>query len=89
MKTLKRTNKFDKHFKKCRKRGKDLEKLATIITLLRKAQPLPDRCRPHKLSGNFHGLWECHIEPDWLLIYDYDDEKVSLLATGSHADLFR
>jgi len=49
---------------------------------------LPARCRPHKLSGNYADLWECHIAPDWLLIYDFDDTYLRLYRTGTHSDLF-
>jgi mRNA interferase YafQ len=49
---------------------------------------LPARCRPHKLVGNYAGCWECHIDPDWLLIYQYENTTLKLLRTGTHADLF-
>lgn len=51
--------------------------------------PLPARCRPHKLKGNWIGYWECHIEPDWMLVYDFDNETLGLAAIGTHADLFK
>ena len=72
------------------KRGAQARKLSEVLELLAADQPLPERCRPHKLVGEWNGFWECHIEPDWLLVYDLDDPKVlTLVATGSHADLFR
>ena len=73
-----------------KKRGAQASKLAEVLSLLAADLPLPERCRPHKLVGEWNGFWECHIEPDWLLVYDLDDPKVlTLVATGSHADLFR
>ena len=56
--------------------------------MLRKDEPLPHSARPHKLTGDWKGFWECHVEPDWLLIYDSTDTKVLLAGTGSHPDLF-
>jgi mRNA interferase YafQ len=64
MKEIIQTNRFRRDLKRIKKRGYDLGKLRTIINLLAAEQPLPDRCRPHKLSGEFGGLWECHVEPD-------------------------
>lgn len=72
------------------KRGAQARKLSEVLELLAADQPLPERCRPHKLVGEWNGFWECHIEPDWLLVYDLDDpDALTLVATGSHADLFR
>lgn len=73
-----------------KKRGVSSIELEEIIDLLAADQELPERCRPHKLIGQWKGMWECHIRPDWLLVYDIDDpERLVLVATGSHADLFR
>jgi mRNA interferase YafQ len=73
-----------------KKRGAQASKLSEILKLLVEDTPLPRHCRPHKLSGEWKGYWECHIEPDWLLVYDLDDSDLLILtATGSHADLFR
>lgn len=72
------------------KRGAQARKLSEVLELLAADQPLPERCRPHKLVGEWNGFWECHIELDWLLVYDLDDpDALTLVATGSHADLFR
>jgi mRNA interferase YafQ len=71
------------------KRGADTKKLGAIVDMLAADQPLPARMRPHRLSGRFNHFWECHIEPDWLLIYDLTPEAVELVATGTHSDLFR
>lgn len=97
MRAIQRTGAFKKDYQRIVKRGLDIAKLATTIQLLATNQPLPPRMRPHKLSGNYAGVWECHIAPDWLLIYDYakaddglaaDTTTLILRRTGSHADLF-
>ena len=84
------TNKFKKDYKLCVKRGYDIEKLQTVITLLKETGKLPAQYKPHKLSGNYAGLWECHIKPDWLLVWLQDDNKLTLILTntGTHSDLF-
>ena len=74
--------------KKMKRRGKDLEKLTAIARILSSGAQLPARAQIHKLSGEYEGRWECHIEPDWLLIFDISDDAVILFRTGSHADLF-
>lgn len=88
---IKYTSAFKKDFKRIKKRGLAVEKLVTVIDLLVNEKALPTRCRPHKLVGNYEGFWECHIEPDWLLVYEYDDDEqeLRLRRTGSHSDLFR
>ena len=74
---------------KCqRKRGKDLEKRTAAIETLQETGELPPVYLPHKLSGNWNDVWECHIEPDWLLRYVVGVEELQLIRTGSHADLF-
>jgi mRNA interferase YafQ len=64
--------------------------LQTVITLLKETGKLPAQYKPHKLSGNYAGLWECHIKPDWLLVWLQDDNKLTLILTntGTHSDLF-
>lgn len=89
MKKLSATNRFKKDKKRMDKRGVDSGKLKEIILRLQKDTPLPTRARAHKLEGEWKGFWECHVEPDWLLIYDVTDTEVLLAATGTHADLFR
>jgi mRNA interferase YafQ len=79
---------FTKELEKAKKRGKDIEKLKHIIELLLKEKPLPAKNRNHKLKGEFEGCWECHIEPDWLLVYQKTDTEIILLRTGTHSDLF-
>ena len=88
MKTLSLTNTFKKDVTTVAKRGYDRAKLDTIVRLLLADEPLPARCRPHKLQGDWQGVWECHIGPDWLLIYQISDVTVTLHRTGTHSDLF-
>ncbi|MCM1251355.1 MAG: type II toxin-antitoxin system YafQ family toxin [Clostridium sp.] len=84
------TGQFRKDYKRMKKRGCDMEMLEKIIDVLMAQQPLPERCRDHGLTGNYAGFRECHILPDWLLIYAIDKGKLILTAsrTGTHADLF-
>ena len=84
---------FKKEVALMKKRGLDLKKLENIVSLLQKDTPLPPKHRDHPLSGNWGNFRECHIQPDWLLIYQKQDSedgrRVLLLeATGTHADLF-
>jgi len=73
------------------RRGKDMQKLFDILSILARQEQLPERNRDHALvGGHYHGARECHIEPDWLLIYQIIDNELVLLAmeTGTHSDLF-
>lgn len=87
---LKTTNRFEKDVKRCIKRGLDISKLRKTMELLKEYGKLPSQYRPHVLRGDRIGQWECHIEPDWLLIWEQNDEELILLMinTGSHSDLF-
>ncbi len=86
---IEQTNLFKRQVKLAKKRGMDIEKLQYIIRQLIKDNPLTAKYRDHKLTGNFGGCRECHIEPDWLLIYRLTaDGGLELVATGTHADLF-
>lgn len=84
------TGKFKKSLKKCVKRGLDVSLLEVVLDELKEKGSLPSRYKPHKLHGNMDGLWECHISPDWLLVWLQDDGKLTLLMldTGSHNDIF-
>ena len=88
MKSVKETNKFSKDFKRMIRRGKNPSKLFEILDDLVLDNNLPNRCHPHKLIGNYADKLECHIEPDWLLVYENTDELVTLHRTGTHSDLF-
>ena len=72
------------------KRGKDMIKLVAVLDLLASGEPMPPKYKDHQLTGNLHDFRECHIEPDWLLMYQILDNELilSATATGSHADLF-
>ncbi|MBD5548633.1 MAG: type II toxin-antitoxin system YafQ family toxin [Lachnospiraceae bacterium] len=84
------TGQFRKDYKRVKKRGYDMGMLEEVIDLLLKEQPLDERYWDHGLIGNYEGFCECHILPDWLLIYAKDKEQLILTAsrTGTHADLF-
>ena len=81
---------FKRAYKRCLKRGFDPAHFVTVVSLLAESGTLPAQYRPHKLVGNYANLWECHIEPDWLLVWDqHDDELILILIdTGTHSDLF-
>lgn len=87
---VERTPTFKKDFKLAQKQGLDLNKLKEIITLLANGEPLPPKNKDHQLKGNYKGHRECHIEPDWLLIYKIQDDMLilTLVRTGSHSKLF-
>ena len=70
------------------KQGKDGQKLKTVVDISFDGVPLPIRNRDHLLFGEWRGCKECHIEPDWLLIYETNEEELFLHRTGSHAELF-
>lgn len=89
MKVITRTSRFDKDVSKMKKRGKSFEVFKRIIEKLAKDELLEQKFRDHKLIGNYAGTRECHIEPDWLLIYINNPEVLVLVRTGTHADLFR
>ena len=90
MYSLEFTNQYLKDLKKARRRNFDEEKLNTVIQILITGIKLPDKYNEHRLKGNFSGLFECHISPDWLLIYLKDDsiKLITLIRTGTHSDLF-
>lgn len=79
---------FAKEVEKAKKRGKGMEKLKDIMEMLIHEKTLPIKNRNHKLKGDFVNYWECHIEPNWLLIYKLTAKEVIFARTGTHADLF-
>lgn len=89
--TIKPTTQFKKDLKKMKKQNKDINLLTEVITDLASAVPLDKKYEDHELSGNFKGCRECHIQPDWLLIYEISNNEliIYLTRTGSHSDLFR
>ncbi|MBR1878936.1 MAG: type II toxin-antitoxin system YafQ family toxin [Paludibacteraceae bacterium] len=84
------TNRFRKDVKRCQKRGLNIAKLQEAIRILEKEGALPIQYKPHKLSSQYVGDWECHIEPNWLLVWRQNDTELTLLFlyTGTHSDLF-
>lgn len=82
------STRFKKDFKACIKRGYKMTLLQQAIDTLRIPAPLPAKNGDHNLIGNYSGYRECHIEPDWLLIYKQDGNELKLDRTSTHADLF-
>lgn len=87
---VKFTNAYKKSYKRMAKRGIDLSLLDEVVDNLRQGIALDSKYRDHILKGKFNGFHECHIKPDWLLIYLVEDDilTLTLIDTGSHADLF-
>lgn len=88
--TVLTTTKFERDIKRCNKRHLDINLLLNTVEILKNNGTLPSQYRPHKLSGKYDGLWECHIQGDWLLVWSQNDTELTLLFTdtGTHADLF-
>ena len=82
------SRRFERDLKRMVRRGKDTAKLMEVVTKLQAGTPFEPHHRPHPLHGEWHSYWDCHIEPDWLLIYAVTDDAVHLMRTGTHADLF-
>ena len=84
------TNKFKKSLRKGVKRGLNPVLIEKAVEKLANEGKLPPSYKSHKLHGNFEGLWECHITPDWLMLWEQNDEKLTLLVlnNGTHSDLF-
>lgn len=82
------TTQFERDVRLQQRRGKDMEKLRQVLTALISEEPLADRYRDHPLKGNFKNRRECHIEPDWLLIYKLEENQIVFERTGRHSDLF-
>ena len=88
MKNLRTATRFRRDLKRITKRNYQLERLQPILDLLRHGRPLPARHRDHPLQGAWASSRECHITPDWLLIYETNADEVILQRTGTHSDLF-
>jgi mRNA interferase YafQ len=89
MKTLQVTKQFKKDINRLKKQKKELDKLKPVIDVICDGKELESKYRGHKLIGNYGKARECHIEPDWLLIYELFDDVVKLRRTGSHSELFK
>ncbi len=83
------TRQFERDLQRMLKRGKDADKLKVVIATLVDEEPLAERYRDHALVGNYRGRRECHVEPDWLLIYKLLEGEVIFERTGSHSDVFK
>ena len=87
---LEQTGSFKKDIKLAKKRGLNMQLLDVAVTKLVLEGKLPIVYKPHILKGNYNGLWECHIQPDWLLVWEQNEtiKLISLVRTGTHSDLF-
>ncbi len=84
------SSRFKKDFKRCMKRGLDMRLITTAMDMLKATGTLPTQYHPHKLVGEKRSIWECHIQPDWLMTWEQNNQELTLLflQTGTHADLF-
>ena len=89
MKHVSQTKQFAKDIKRMLKRGKDLGKLKQLVVQLANGQTIEAKHRDHSLIGEWRGSRDCHIEPDWLLVYTADEATLRLERTGTHSDLFK
>ncbi|MCR5125541.1 MAG: type II toxin-antitoxin system YafQ family toxin [Treponema sp.] len=93
----KKTSQFKASLKLAKKRGLDISLLEEVVEKLMKNEPLEEKFRNHQLVGNFKDIWECHIQPDWLLLYlkEFDEKEkkeilvLTLVNTGTHSDIFK
>jgi len=88
LKTLRPTNQFKKDLKRLARRGLDLKVLYDFLKLLCDEKIIPPEYKALYLQGNMEGYWECHLKPDWLLIWKQDQKNLYLVRTGSHSDLY-
>jgi mRNA interferase YafQ len=88
MRKVVRRNRFLRELRQLKRRGLDIQELLAAIDLLVEDGELPAGYNPHLLTDEWEGIWECHIDPDWLLIYEITADQVILHRTGSHTDLF-
>ena len=89
MKRVSQTTHFSRDLKRMRKRGKDISKLREVVKQLATGKLLDPRLRDHALIGQWQPSRDCHIEPDWILIYTTDEATLRLERTGTHSDLFK
>ncbi len=83
------SKRFDRDMRRIVKRRKDTEKLKIVIRMLIRQEKLDDRYKNHPLKGKYKDCYDCHIEPDWILIYRIEGDAIQFVRTGSHADLFK
>ena len=89
MKKIRRTSQFKRDVTRMQRQARDLDKLKRVLETLVKGEGLAAKHRDHVVVGQYKGTRECHIEPDWLLIYESAETEIVLIRTGSHSDLFR
>ena len=89
MKSTRRTAQFKRDIKRLQQQGNDLAKLKSVLASLVNEQVLPSQYRDHVLVGQYKSTRECHIAPDWLLVYELAEGEIILIRTGSHPDLFK
>lgn len=84
------TKQYERDVKLAKRRGLDIEQLLNVVRMLRFDEILPEKYHNHLLHGDYKGYWECHINPDWLLLYEKDTKIriISLYRTGTHSDIF-
>jgi mRNA interferase YafQ len=82
------SGRFKRDVKRAERRGKDMDKLKVVLSLLLEEKPLPPRYNDHPLRGDWNGFRDLHIEPDWLLLYRIEGGELQLARTGTHSDLF-
>ncbi|MBL7221637.1 MAG: type II toxin-antitoxin system YafQ family toxin [Phycisphaerae bacterium] len=87
VKKVSQSTQFAKDLKRISKRGKDIDKLKAVVKILARGKPLDSRHRDHRLIGSWKNSRDCHVEPDWVLIYTADEHSLRLERTGSHSDL--
>ncbi len=88
MRTPSYTTQFERDLRLMQRRGKDIDKLKQILAALIHEEPLPERHQDHVFRGNLRNRRECHVEPDWLLVYKLNDDDIIFERTGTHSDLF-
>lgn len=88
MRRLKTTKRFERDLRRAKRRGKDLERLWAVVERLLRREPLDRRHRAHALSGNWVSFRECHLAPDWLLVWRETEDELILVRTGTRSDLF-
>ena len=88
--TVRISTRFKKDFRRCMKRGLDMKLITDAMDLLEATGTLPAEYKPHPLKGDHKGQWECHIEPNWLMTWEQNDNELTLLflQTGTHSDIF-
>ena len=88
MLSVQQSHHFKRDIKKASKQNKNLKELQSVIELLMQKKALPAQYQDHRLVGDYHGYRECHLKPDWLLIYQVDHQCLELARLGSHSELF-